>query len=110
MIQFGLLPRLMWPLTIYEVALSRVENIERKISKMVRKWLGCPRMLTDVALYSRSTKLQLPLSSVVEEYKVAKVKWQYMLNDSNDQVISENPPALSVGRKWNVGSMVQEAA
>ena len=31
-----------------------------------------------------------------------------MLNDTNDQVISKNPPALSVGRKWNVWSMVQE--
>ena len=40
MILFGLLPRLMWPLTVYEVAPTRVESIERKIGKVVQKWLG----------------------------------------------------------------------
>ena len=80
MIQFGLLLRLMWPLTVYEMALTRVESTERK-----DKQDGS----TDVALYSRSTKLQFPLSSVVEENKVVKFRLQSMLNDSNDQVISE---------------------
>lgn len=43
-VQFGLLPRLLWPITIHEVALSRVETIEQKISKMIRKWLGVAKM------------------------------------------------------------------
>lgn len=29
--QFGLLPRLMWPLQVYEVAMTRVETMERSI-------------------------------------------------------------------------------
>ena len=36
----------------------------------------------DVALYSKSAKLRLPLRSIVEEYKVSKIWTQWMLNDS----------------------------
>ena len=43
-LQFGLYPRLTWPLMIYDVALFRVEIIEQKISVCVRKWLGLPKV------------------------------------------------------------------
>ena len=69
-LQFGLYPRLAWPLLIYDVALSRVEIIEQKCSKFIRKWLGLPvfstllRCTEEGDLYSyqwrqsqRSTKL-----------------------------------------------------
>ncbi len=39
-LQFGLLPRLMWPLTIYEVPISKVEKLERVVSKFAKKWLA----------------------------------------------------------------------
>ena len=38
--QHGLLPRLMWLLTVYEVLITCVEGVERKINKYLRKWLG----------------------------------------------------------------------
>ena len=38
-LQFGLYPRLSWPLLIYEIALSRVENIERICNVHIRKWI-----------------------------------------------------------------------
>lgn len=41
--QFGLLPWLMWPLTVVDIPLTRVEKMERMISSYVRKWLG-PKM------------------------------------------------------------------
>ena len=102
MVQFGILPRLLWPITIYEITLSRIEIIEAKISAMVRKWLGVPRMLTTIALYGKTNKLSLPLTSLIEEYKVSKVRLQSMLCSSRDKKISSNPPTINVGRKWNV--------
>ena len=99
---FGLLPKLMWPLTVYDVALSRVEIIEMRINKMVRKWLGVSKGLSSVALYGKTTKLQLPLVSLVEEFKVGKVRLQSMLVESKDQTIRENPPDLQSGQKWRV--------
>ena len=36
-LQFGLYPRLIWPLTMYEVALSRMEIIEKKCGAYTQK-------------------------------------------------------------------------
>ena len=66
-VYFGLIPRLAWPMQIYEVLLSRIEKMESLISKYLKKWLGVPKSLTNVALYSSSTKLKLPTKSLVEE-------------------------------------------
>ena len=44
--QFVLLPRLLWPLTIYEIGLSVVEKLERKVNRYTRKWLGLPPALS----------------------------------------------------------------
>ncbi|MDG2555426.1 reverse transcriptase family protein, partial [Vibrio parahaemolyticus] len=52
-LQFGLYPRLMWPLSIYEIPISVVERIERSVSSYIRKWLGAPRCLSSVALYGK---------------------------------------------------------
>mgnify|MGYP000694594110 CR=1 FL=1 len=67
--QFGLLPRVSWQLTVYDVPLSPVEQMERKKSSRLRKWLGVPRSLATNALYANSFKLCLPFKSLVEEYK-----------------------------------------
>jgi len=72
--QHGLLPRLLWPLQIYEVTLTRVEAIQRYVNKCLRKWLRVPLSFTTVGLYSRSAKVQRPLSSVVDEFKAGKVR------------------------------------
>ena len=36
--QHGLLPRLLWPLQMYEIAISRVERIQQYSNKYLRKW------------------------------------------------------------------------
>lgn len=51
--QFGLLPWLMWILTIYKVRVSKVEKLERVISSFVKKWLGLPRRMSNIALYGK---------------------------------------------------------
>jgi len=37
--QFGLLPRVLWPLHVYDIPLSPVEQMEQKVSVKLRKWL-----------------------------------------------------------------------
>ncbi|MCI0139902.1 hypothetical protein [Enterococcus faecalis] len=64
--QFGLFPRVMWPMSVYEVPLSKVEKLERGVNTYVKKWLGVPRCLSSVALYGKGI-LQLPINSLVEE-------------------------------------------
>ena len=65
-LQFGLYPRLLWPLMIYEVTESRVEMIEKKCRAYTRKWLGLPKCLNNAALYGKGIPLELPISSFNE--------------------------------------------
>lgn len=97
-LEFGLLPHLMWPLSMYEVALSHVSKLERLISSHVKNWLGLPRCLTSIGLYG-SGVLSLPISRLMEEYKCAKVRLDMMLRVSRDTVVRDTAPTLATGKK-----------
>ncbi|KAK0136941.1 hypothetical protein N1851_026874 [Merluccius polli] len=62
--QRGVLPRLL----VYEVPVSTVEVLERKMNTYLRRWLGVPRSFCSIGLYSTGSKLQLPVTSVVKEH------------------------------------------
>ena len=108
-LQKMLIPKLLWPLLIYDIPTSTVEALEAKINRFTRKWLGVPPCLTDVALYCRQAKLKLPLKSILEEYKAGKARLLCMLEDSEDVVVKSNQPELKTGRKWKVGEAVESA-
>jgi len=62
-----------------------------------------------VGLYSTTTKLQLPLSSALEEYKVAKVRAQTTLESSKDEIVREAGITLRSGRKWSAAEAAEGA-
>lgn len=107
-LQFGLLPRTMWPLTIYEVPITTVEKMEHIITSYMKKWLGVPRCLSNIALYGKGI-LELPLTSLTEEYKCSKVRLQMTLKHSRDKTISNGALPLMTGRKWTPSNAVQQA-
>ena len=107
--QHGILPRLSWLLTIYEVPISTVEELERAANSCLRRWLGVPPSMTSMAFYSRSAKLQLPLSSIVEEFKVSKCRLVMTLRESDDKKISEAGIQTRTGRKWSPANEVWKA-
>ena len=94
-LQFAFYPRIMWPLNIYEVGLSRVAKIEQRCNSYIRKWLQLPRMTASAALYKNNGVLELPTVSLVEQFKCGKVRTVMMLRDSSDYSISGNPPRLN---------------
>ena len=106
--QHGLLPRLLWPLQIYEIAISRVERIQQYSNKYLRKWLGVPPYFSKVGLYTNSGNLQLPISSLVEEFKIGKVRLP-MMKDSADKIIQKAYPEIKSGTKWSAVKSAQEA-
>ena len=55
---------------LYEVAITTVEALERTTNRHLRKWLGVPPSFTRIGLYGKTNKLQLPLSTLVEEFKI----------------------------------------
>ena len=83
--------------------------MERKINKFLRKWLGIPPSFTTIGLYIRSGQLQLPLSSLVEEFKVAKCRLTMTYRDSKDQSINEAGITTRSGRKWAASNAIKEA-
>ncbi|VDI22183.1 Hypothetical predicted protein [Mytilus galloprovincialis] len=107
--QHGLLPRLTWLLMIYEMTATTVESIERKINSHLRRWLGVPPSFTALGLHSRSSQLQLPLTSSLEEYKVSKSRLVMTLRDSKDSKISKAGIQTRTGRKWSARTAVDQA-
>ena len=94
---------------VNDVPSSTVESLERTISRYLRRWLNVPRSLSSVGLYSTGSKFQLPLTSLVEEYKVAKVRQALMLRDSTDEQVRGAGIKLRSGRKWHVEEAVKRA-
>ncbi|XP_076844394.1 uncharacterized protein LOC143489330 [Brachyhypopomus gauderio] len=109
MYQHGVLPRLLWPLLVYEVPMSMVEMLERNISQFLRRWLGLPRSLSSIALYGHSTMLQLPISGIVEEFKVTRARELMMYRDSTDRKVATAGIQVKTGRKWKAQEAVDRA-
>ena len=63
--QYILILLLLWLPLVYEIATSTVESMEAKINKYTQKWLGLLPGLSDVALYCRRAKLELPFKPIV---------------------------------------------
>ena len=44
-----LMPRIRWPLLIYEIPMYKVVKLEQKISSYIRKWIGLHRTTTNLS-------------------------------------------------------------
>ncbi|XP_052267689.1 uncharacterized protein LOC127869268 [Dreissena polymorpha] len=78
---------------------TTVEALEKITSRHLRKWLGVSPNFTSIGLYGKSNKLQLPLSSLVEEFETAKVRLLLTLRDSPDEFIREAGDHTRTSRK-----------
>ena len=92
--QHGLLPRLLCPLQIYDIVLSHVKQFQQYNKKYLRKWLGFLPCFSKVGLYTNYGNLQLPISSLVEEFKIGKVRHHMMMKDSADEIIRKAYPEI----------------
>jgi hypothetical protein len=83
--------------------------IIRKV-KVTRRWLGVPQSFTSIGLYGHTTKLQLPLTSLSEEFKVAKSGLVMTLQESKDHRVSQAGIETRSGRKWSASQAVEHAS
>ena len=109
MVEHMVLPRLMWPMTIYQIPATRVKEMQGKITAKLKKWLGLPRTLSVECLYSNSGKLQLPFSELSEEVKAAKARLQVTLQESADPCIKNAAIVVDGGRKSKTAESVEDA-
>ena len=98
--QHDLLPRLLWPLQMYEIALSRLYQIQQYSNKYLPKWLGVPPCFPKEGLYTNSGNLQFPICSLVEKFKIVKVRLHMMMKDSDDEIIRK--AYLEIKSKYEV--------
>ena len=59
-----------------------------------------------IALFSSQTKISLPMTSRIEEFKVAKSKLYMTLGDSDEQVIHDTRPNIKTRSEWSVSAAV----
>ena len=109
MVQHMLIPRLMWPLTIYNMPLTKVEELQKKITISLKKWMGIPKNFSTDCMYSKSSRLKLPFSSITEEYKATKARNMVTFTESEDPCIRGAGIDVDAGRKANTKAEVDEA-
>ena len=107
-LQHLLIPRIQWPLLIYEVSMSCAITLEQKVSTFIRKWLHLPKSTSNVCLYGSCSPCPLPIRSLTSILKSAKISGHLLLRDSKDPLVSSTQPALKAGG-WSVGKAVQIA-
>jgi len=98
--QYVVLPKMKWPLAIYEIPLSIVSLWEQKINKFLRKWLGVGHTLSRLCLFSKESCVALPIDSLQDTWKVEKCRLQQSYNNSSDKSIQALKPKVVAGRKW----------
>ena len=77
-----------------------VEKLERKVNRYTRNCWAFLQRCHRLPSTAGATSLRLPLRSIVEEYKLSKIRTQWMLNNSADSRIREDKPLLRSERKF----------
>lgn len=72
----------------FQFGLLQVSKLERLISLFAKKWLGLPRCFRSIGLYQRGI-LELPLSSLEEEFKCTKVRLKMIMSESCNACVAQ---------------------
>ena len=97
-----LMQRIRWSLLIYEITMRVAVKLEKKVSVYIRKWLGIPKCMSSVCLFSTSSPCPLPLQSVTSMLKSTKVGGFQQLNYSKDPLVSKRPPPTAPHSPYKV--------
>ena len=103
-LQHLLIPRIQWPLPIYEVPISLVFKLEQKFI-FIRKWLHLHHSTSSLCFYSSASPCPLPIKSLSSALKASKISGHLLLRNSQDPLISSCGPKLRTGA-WKVEDTV----
>ena len=108
--QYLVLPKMKWPLAIYDTPLTTVAAWEQNVNSFLRKWLGAGHSLSRLCLFNTESSVRLPLDSLQDTWKVEKCRLQQTYTSSQDEVILALQPLVRSGRKWKATEELEEAA
>lgn len=99
-----LLSRILWTLFNYDLPMTSMPAMKRKIEGYFRRLLWLPRILSSASLYCTSNALQLFLTCLVKEFEVSSTRecLQYRgCNDRKEVTVGIN---IRNGRRCSVES------
>ena len=99
----------MWPLTIYNIPMTKIEEMQRQITVLIKKWMGIPKNLSNSCLFSKTSKLKLPFTSLTEEFRTIKARNLVTFQHSSDPCIREAEINVDKGRKVNTAIEIEDA-
>ena len=105
-LQHLLIPRIQWPILIYEVPMSLAFKLEQKASIHIRNWLKLHKSITSLSFYSSASPCPLPVRSLTSVLKSSKISGHLLLKYSQDPSVSSCVPKLQAGH-WQVEEAVQ---
>ena len=104
-LQHLLIPRIQWPLLIYEIPISLAFKLEQKVSVFIRKWLHLHHSTSSLCFYSSASPCPLPIKSLSSALKASKISGHLLLRNSQDPLVSSCVPKLRTGT-WKVEDAV----
>ena len=100
-----LIPRIQWPLLIYEIPISLALKLEQNVSIFIRKWLHLHHSASTLCFYSSVSSCPLPIKSLSSVLKASKFSGYLLLRNSKDPLVSSCVPKLQTG-SWKVEDAV----
>ena len=107
--QYMVLPKLKWPLAIYDIPITTVTRWEQNTNSFLRKWLGVGHTLSGFCLFSQSSSVALPVSSLTDTWKIEKCRLLQSYQTSKDDLIKAVQPQVRSGRVWKPETELEEA-
>ena len=107
-LQHLLIPRIQWPLLIYEVPMFVAMCLEQKVSTYIRKWLHLHQSTTNLCFYSSTSPCPLPINSLTSILKSCKISGHLLFRNSKDPLVAASNPVLKSG-SWKVKDAVRSA-
>ena len=104
-LQHLLIPRIQWPLLIYEIPISLAFKLEQKVSVFIRKWLHLHHSTSSLCFYSSASLCPLPVKSLSSALKASRISGHLLLRNSQDPLVSSCVPKLRTGT-WKVEDAV----
>ena len=104
-LQHLLIPRIQWPLLIYEIPFSLAFKLEQKVSVFIRKWLHLYHSTSSLCFYSSASPCSLPIKSLSSALKASKISGYLLLRNSQDPLVSSCVSNLRTGT-WKVEDAV----
>ena len=104
-----LLPQIRWLVTIYELPMSTAVDLEQRLSRFIRKWLGLHKSTSSTGFYNSLAPCPLPLKSFTSILKASKTSAYLLLRDSKDPLVASSVPRILTGNSWHVEEAVRLA-